>query len=175
MKKRVLGFTLIELMIVVAIIGILAAIAIPAFLDYMKRSKATEADEQLNAISRLQKRYYGDYSSFTTGTSAVLPAPVSSSCCAASTGQGGGIDTNKCPPTPSLFRADSVWGAMGFAVGEPALYNYQFNGTSATAFTAKATGDVDCDGTLATFTLTGTLDAAGNPSTLTIRPAVGTY
>ena len=49
MKKR--GFTLIELMIVVAIIGILAAVAIPAFINYMKRAKTSEATVNLKTIS----------------------------------------------------------------------------------------------------------------------------
>ena len=51
LKKTNKGFTLIELMIVVAIIGILAAVAIPGFMNYIKDSKTSEAKENLKAIS----------------------------------------------------------------------------------------------------------------------------
>ena len=176
MKKKLAGFTLIELMIVVAIIGILAAVAIPAFLDYMKRSKATEAGEQLNAIGKVQKRAYGDNSSFTTSNGARLPLDATNCC-----GQSGGIETagssvnNKCTAKPSLFKADAGWGGMGFSVGEESAYTYSFANGGATAFNAYAYGDTDCDSNIATFTLHGTLDQAGNPSVNLLKPANGTY
>jgi len=54
------GFTLIELMIVVAIIGILAAIAIPAYQDYIARSQASEALQLLGGAKGPMAEFYGD-------------------------------------------------------------------------------------------------------------------
>ena len=58
MKRTEHGFTLIELMIVVAIIGILAAIAIPAFIGYVRRSKTSEATGNLKSIFLGATSYY---------------------------------------------------------------------------------------------------------------------
>lgn len=61
MKQVQKGFTLIELMIVVAIIGILAAVAIPAYSDYTKKAKATELVQGTSALKTAVEICMGDF------------------------------------------------------------------------------------------------------------------
>lgn len=54
------GFTLIELMIVIAIVGILAAVAVPAYSDYVKRGKITDAVAELSSAKVQAEQFYQD-------------------------------------------------------------------------------------------------------------------
>ena len=71
MKSMQKGFTLIELMIVVAIIGILAAIAIPAYQDYTVRSQVTEGMNLASAVETGVAEYFANTGSFPTTLSAL--------------------------------------------------------------------------------------------------------
>ncbi len=66
MRKKMAGVTLMELMIVVVIIGILAAIAYPNYRQYAARAKRNEAKAELLNIATLQERFYLQNNSYTT-------------------------------------------------------------------------------------------------------------
>jgi len=74
-KSRIRGFTLIEMMIVVAIVGVLAAIAYPSYQQYLKRSSRTAAETFMMDLSNRQQQYFLDqrvYAGATTCTTAGL-------------------------------------------------------------------------------------------------------
>ena len=69
-KKINEGFTLVEILIVVVIIGILAAIAVPTYLRYVERSRAADAKSQINIVYNACKDY------LNTGGTGELPATI---------------------------------------------------------------------------------------------------
>ena len=160
MTRRQRGFTLIEIMIVVVIIGVLAAIAIPLFMGQMKRAKTTEANLQLNVISKGAKTYYQTNAKFPQGTAGVLPAADGAAC--------GGGQTGRIAVTDA-WSADPVWSALDFHVDDPALFSYHYESASNTSAVALAVGDLDCDGTHATYTMTFSA-VDGLPVTTIVEP-----
>jgi len=152
-------------MIVVAIIGLLAAIAIPAFTLLVRRSKSSEATINLRRIfDGALASYQADAVSRTGNPGmAIFPAAVGATpgvdaCCA----EVGG----KCRPGPTAFRSDT-WERLQFAIKDPHYYWYSFDSVGAgrdAQFTARAQGNLDCDATYSTFERVGFVDLIGGVS-----------
>lgn len=133
------GFTLIELMITIAIIGALASIAIPSFVKYQNTSKRAEAYSNLAALAKAQKAYHAEFSDYIGVPSEPL-------------GLTGAVPT-------STKRDSSGWDGTGFAsVGwrpeGDVYFDYDTNTPSlggcpcTDCFTAAAYGDLDGNGAL---------------------------
>ena len=156
-KKR--GFTLIELMIVVAIIGILAAVAIPAFINYMKRAKTSEATLNLDTITTAVMAYFVRDGAQTSCIPANAPGTPT-----------GNPSAGKKDPAgyngDTAFGHDS-WVAIGWIPAEPFYYHYTWTqgtsncpvlSTDTTAGTATAQGNLDGDAEYSTFSRSMTID-----------------
>ena len=109
MKRLQQGFTLIELMIVVAIVGILAAIALPAYQDYVIRSKMSEAIAAIAACKTSVSEYASSHTTFppdtassgcsTTATKYVAGLSVAAAGVITATSQNTGAQGGECTLT----------------------------------------------------------------------------
>lgn len=138
------GFTLIELMVVVAIIGILASIAIPNFLKYMARSRQSEAKTNLGGIFVSETSYYGDnsrYGSFNeVGFVLATSTGGTSNRYTYRSPAAGGAATSSGTPGIDLIPA-------GVGANEPEN-TVSPSGAGPGSFTATATANIDGDPTI---------------------------
>jgi hypothetical protein len=167
------GFSLVEICIAAAIVGAAGLITLPAFSRSIRRSRTSEAIAELSRMWAASVTYYeADHfgedgrrlpkqfpaSSSGSGSSGGAPAPLESSVeCSC-------LPEGHCPGGSAVWN-DPSWSALQFSMSVPHVYmpHYVASGTGKDAtFVAKATGDLDCDGVVATFERDGKIDAAGD-------------
>jgi type II secretory pathway pseudopilin PulG len=128
-------------------LGIVAAIAIPSFMDYMDKGKRTEPELMLMRIERGAQRYAMERGELPVGSAPPTPAIP---CCA-------GPD-HRCyePQSWEPF----AWQQLDFSIEKPHRFQYSYESDGKT-FTARAVGDTDCDGSAVTYELRGVIGASG--------------
>jgi len=147
------GFTLIEVMIATAVVGILASVAIPQFITYQYRSKRSEAMTNVEAIVKSEIAYFGANGVFWSAPP--VPAPIPG------------------PKVPWDAVAHAAFDGLGYQPEGAVWYRYDVNtdpgscgcgvgsNGEALCFTASAYGDTDGDGFVSMVSYFYT-DPAGN-------------
>ncbi|HJT19326.1 MAG TPA: prepilin-type N-terminal cleavage/methylation domain-containing protein [Nitrospira sp.] len=142
------GFTLIELMIVVAIIGILAAIAIPNFLRYQAKSRQSEARTNLGAVFVSETAYLGEqgrYGSFSETGYAL--AGTTNRYTYRSPAIGGNAASSGAAGT-DYFPCGAPVGCTNPSDAAPSVPSAASTAAGAVGFTASAVANIDNDPTI---------------------------
>jgi len=118
------GFTFIEIMIVVAIIGIIASVALPSYIDYVRRARATEATSVLADMRIRMEQYFQDNRSYVGGPCAA-PAGTTTTFFAFSCSAG---------PTATTYTLSAA------GSGDMAAFSYTVDQTNAKTSTTNTGG-----------------------------------
>lgn len=132
--KRRGGFTLIELMITVAIVAILSAIAYPSYLSYVRKGNRTDARSLLQAASLAQEKWRLNNAAYTANTTDLVPPCPNSGTCYSASSNG------------TQHYSLAISGASGSA--------YTLTATAVTSIQQGDTSPVDC--TVITYAVSGT-------------------
>ena len=172
------GFTLIELMIVVAIIGILAAVAVPGFMKYIKDSKTSEAKSNLKAIAEGASSFYQTEHTLsdTANTVYTREFPSATRCksgtnalCANGGAANAPAEIKPAGTKTQLTLTTEPWKSLNFAVTAPVYYTYSYRGaqssdTAASSFSAQAAAKLDSASVDSCFAMSGTGADNGEPT-----------
>jgi type IV pilus assembly protein PilA len=168
---------LIELMIVVAIVGILAVLAIYGVRKYLANAKTAEARNSLGQIAKDQAAEYEKESMQTTVLAAGSSAALSRQLCDKDPSGATGVP-GTAKVTGSKYQSNAAdwnqgaavnppsgFACLKFTMDAPQYYSYSFlstgaSGAAGNSFTATANGDLNGDGVLSTFSITGSINTS---------------
>ncbi|MGB1201325.1 MAG: type IV pilin protein [Cognaticolwellia aestuarii] len=121
-RKKNRGFTLVELLMTVAIIAILASIAFPAYIDFVTRSNRTEAQRELLRLANLQEQFYVDNRKYTSDMKKL------------------GLDKDPFITENSYYSIDAALADGGFVLTATALEPQKTNDTQCQKLSVSETG-----------------------------------
>lgn len=141
------GIIISSVTLALTVLGIAAAIAIPAFMDYTSRARRSEPDLELMRLEKAVKQYAIMNNELPRASAPLTPAD---SCCAGSGHRCFDVQSWQIP----------AWQQLDFSIDTPHQLQYSYESDGQT-FTGRAVGDLDCDGSAVTYELRGVIGGSG--------------